>query len=128
MRRKRAPLVTIGTCRSPPWMTPTLPGPRALVAPSPATVGSLSDIAPARYRYAFPNACAHMPATPAIRFRQRAAPTATIDILFVIAPHSLLLDVAGPAEAFRLANLHREARGLPPRYRLRFAGPVPTVS
>jgi hypothetical protein len=32
-----------------------------------------------------------------------------IDILFVIAPHSLLLDIAGPAEAFRLANLHRAA-------------------
>ena len=47
-----------------------------------------------------------------------------IDLLFVIAPHSLLLDIAGPAEAFRLANLHRERRGLPPRFRLRFAGPV----
>lgn len=50
-----------------------------------------------------------------------------IDVLFVIAPHSLLLDIAGPAEAFRLANLHREARGLPPRFRLRFAGPQPTA-
>jgi transcriptional regulator GlxA family with amidase domain len=47
-----------------------------------------------------------------------------IDVLFVIAPHSLLLDIAGPAEAFRLANLHRQARGQPPRFRLRFAGPV----
>ena len=46
-----------------------------------------------------------------------------IDVLFVIVPHSLLLDIAGPAEAFRLANLHRERRGLPPRFRLRFAGP-----
>lgn len=53
-----------------------------------------------------------------------------IDILFVIAPHSLLLDIGGPAEAFRLANLHRQARGQPPRFRLRFAGPVaaPTTS
>src|SRR5437763_12317506 len=50
-----------------------------------------------------------------------------IDLLFVIAPHSLLLDIAGPAEAFRLANLHRERRGLPPRFRLRFAGPVATL-
>lgn len=49
-----------------------------------------------------------------------------IDLLFVIAPHSLLLDIAGPAEAFRLANLHRERRGQPPRFRLRFAGPVAT--
>jgi len=46
-----------------------------------------------------------------------------VDVLFVIVRHSLLLDIAGPAEAFRLANLHRERRGLPPRFRLRFAGP-----
>jgi len=50
-----------------------------------------------------------------------------IDLLFVIAPHSLLLDIAGPAEAFRLANLHRAQRDLPPRFRLRFAGPVTTL-
>ncbi len=49
-----------------------------------------------------------------------------IDVLFVIVPHSLLLDIAGPAEAFRLANQHREARGLPPRFRLQFSGPVAT--
>lgn len=50
-----------------------------------------------------------------------------VDLLFVIAPHSLLLDIAGPAEAFRLANLRRAERGLPPRFRLRFAGPVPAT-
>jgi transcriptional regulator GlxA family with amidase domain len=50
-----------------------------------------------------------------------------IDLLFLIAPHSMLLDIAGPAEAFRLANLHRAARGLPPRFRLRFCGPMPTA-
>ena len=50
-----------------------------------------------------------------------------IDLLFVIAPHSLLLDIAGVAEAFRLANLHRETRGLPPRFRLRFSGPLANV-
>jgi transcriptional regulator GlxA family with amidase domain len=50
-----------------------------------------------------------------------------IDVLFVIVQHSLLLDIAGPAEAFRLANLHRERRGLPPRFRLGFAGPVAAV-
>src|SRR6185295_16986401 len=50
-----------------------------------------------------------------------------IDVLFVIVPHSLLLDIAGPAEAFRLANQHREARGLPPRFRLAFAGPSATL-
>jgi transcriptional regulator GlxA family with amidase domain len=46
-----------------------------------------------------------------------------IDVLFVVLPHSLLLDVAGPAEAFRLANQHRGRRGLPPRFRLRYAAP-----
>jgi transcriptional regulator GlxA family with amidase domain len=50
-----------------------------------------------------------------------------IDVLFVIVPHSLLLDIAGPAEAFRLANQHRERRGLPPRFRIGFAGPVATL-
>jgi transcriptional regulator GlxA family with amidase domain len=46
-----------------------------------------------------------------------------IDVLFVILPHSLLLDVAGAAEAFRLANQHRGRNRLPPRFRLRFAAP-----
>ncbi|MBI3789424.1 MAG: helix-turn-helix domain-containing protein [Gemmatimonadetes bacterium] len=50
-----------------------------------------------------------------------------IDVLFVIAPHSLLLDIAGPAEAFRLANQHRERRAQPPRFRLRFASHAPTL-
>lgn len=50
-----------------------------------------------------------------------------IEVLFVIVPHSLLLDIAGPAEAFRLANQHREQRGLPPRFRLAFAGPTTTM-
>jgi transcriptional regulator GlxA family with amidase domain len=49
-----------------------------------------------------------------------------IDVLFVIVPHSLLLDVAGAAEAFRLADQHRGRRGLPPRFHLRFAGPHAT--
>ena len=47
-----------------------------------------------------------------------------IDVLFVIVPHALVLDVAGPAEAFRLANLRHEYRNQPARFRLRFAGPV----
>ncbi|MEP6999819.1 MAG: helix-turn-helix domain-containing protein [bacterium] len=50
-----------------------------------------------------------------------------IDVLFVIVPHSLLLDIAGPAEAFRLANQHREAQGQPARFHLRFAGPDATL-
>jgi len=48
---------------------------------------------------------------------------ASIDLLFVIVPHSLLLDIAGPAEAFRLANLRYTHARQPPRFRLRFAGP-----
>ena len=51
-----------------------------------------------------------------------------IDVVFVIVPHSLLLDIAGPAEAFRLANQHRERRGQPARFRLRFASHDPTLS
>src|SRR5215468_233938 len=51
-----------------------------------------------------------------------------VEILFVIVPHSLLLDIAGPAEAFRLANWHRDLRGLPPRFRLRFAAPKETLT
>jgi transcriptional regulator GlxA family with amidase domain len=47
-----------------------------------------------------------------------------IDVLFVIVPHALLLDIAGPAEAFRLANLRFTGRDEPPRFRLRFAGPA----
>src|SRR5689334_4990768 len=51
-----------------------------------------------------------------------------IDVVFVIVPHSLVLDIAGPAEAFRLANQHRERRGQAPRFRLRFASHNPTLS
>jgi transcriptional regulator GlxA family with amidase domain len=60
---------------------------------------------------------------------QRVEPRggATIDVLFVVPPHSLLLDIAGPAEAFRLADLNRVMRGLPSRFHLRFAGPAPTA-
>src|SRR5712675_1740161 len=53
---------------------------------------------------------------------------ALIDVLFVIVPHSLLLDIAGPAEAFRLANQHRERRDQSPRFRLRFASADPMLS
>jgi transcriptional regulator GlxA family with amidase domain len=56
-----------------------------------------------------------------LKMNVRASP---IDLLFVIAPHSLLLDIAGPAEAFRLANLRRSLSRQAPRFRLRFAGPA----
>jgi transcriptional regulator GlxA family with amidase domain len=61
-----------------------------------------------------------------ITFRQMITRARPIDVLFVIVPNSLLLDIAGPAEAFRLANWHRELRGLPPRFRLRFAATAET--
>lgn len=48
---------------------------------------------------------------------------ARIDVLIVVPPRSLLLDVAGPAEAFRLANQQLERQGTAARFRLRFAGP-----
>jgi transcriptional regulator GlxA family with amidase domain len=47
-----------------------------------------------------------------------------IDVLFVVLPGTLLLDLAGPAEAFRLANQQLARRGRPPAYRLRYAGPL----
>jgi transcriptional regulator GlxA family with amidase domain len=53
--------------------------------------------------------------------------TAPIDVLFVIAPHSLLLDIAGAAEAFRLVNVRQALEGKEPRFRLRFAGPAATI-
>jgi len=59
-----------------------------------------------------------------ITFGQMITRANLIDVLFVIVPHSLLLDIAGPAEAFRLANQHRGRDGLPPRFRLRFAAPA----
>jgi transcriptional regulator GlxA family with amidase domain len=48
-----------------------------------------------------------------------------IDLLFVMLPGTLLLDLAGPAEAFRLANRHAQQRGQAPAFRLRFVGPQP---
>jgi hypothetical protein len=56
------------------------------------------------------------------------AQTAPIDILFVIAPHSLLLDIAGPAEAFRLVNTRHAEHGQGAQFRLRFAGPVTSIT
>ncbi|MDP2008492.1 MAG: DJ-1/PfpI family protein [Rubrivivax sp.] len=46
-----------------------------------------------------------------------------IDILFVVLPGTLLLDLAGPAEAFRLANQRLVQRGQACAYRLRYTGP-----
>jgi transcriptional regulator GlxA family with amidase domain len=48
-----------------------------------------------------------------------------IDVLFVILPETLLLDLAGPAEAFRMANQRLRRRGRKPAFCLRFVGPEP---
>ena len=47
-----------------------------------------------------------------------------IDVLFLVLPDTLLLDIAGPAEAFRLANQALRRRGLPEAFHLRYAGPL----
>lgn len=44
------------------------------------------------------------------------------DVLFILLPKLILLDLAGPADAFRNAD-----RRAPGAYRLRFASPLPTV-
>jgi transcriptional regulator GlxA family with amidase domain len=48
-----------------------------------------------------------------------------IPVFFVLLPGSLILDWAGPAEAFRIANQLLAAAGAPPRFELRFIGPQP---
>lgn len=53
---------------------------------------------------------------------------APIELLFLVLPETLLLDLAGPAEAFRMANQQLERRGLPPAFRLRFVGPAPMAT
>ncbi len=50
-----------------------------------------------------------------------------IDVLFLVLPDSLLLDLAGPAEAFRLANQYLHRRGKPEAFRLRYVGPQAEV-
>lgn len=45
-----------------------------------------------------------------------------IDVLFVLTPRSLLLDLAGPAETFRLANQHLLRARKPAQFRLRYTG------
>ena len=51
-----------------------------------------------------------------------------IDVLFLVLPDTLLLDLAGPAEAFRLANQQLARRGQAPRFKLRYVGPEPSAS
>jgi transcriptional regulator GlxA family with amidase domain len=52
-------------------------------------------------------------------------PTGPVNLWFLVLPDTLLLDLAGPAEAFRLANQHLARRGLPPAFALHFISPEP---
>jgi transcriptional regulator GlxA family with amidase domain len=49
--------------------------------------------------------------------------SSAIDVLFVLLPDTLVLDWAGPAEAFRLANQSLVRLGKSPIFQLRYAGP-----
>src|ERR1700743_3434827 len=51
-----------------------------------------------------------------------------IAILFLVLPETLLLDLVGPAEAFRLANQQLQARGRPPAFDLRYVSAQPQAS
>ncbi len=51
-----------------------------------------------------------------------------IDILFLVLPETLLLDLVGPAEAFRLANQQLQARCRPPAFALRYVSARPQAS
>jgi len=50
-----------------------------------------------------------------------------IDVLFLVLPETLLLDLAGPAEALRLANQQLAARGRAPAFNLRYVCALPQV-
>lgn len=53
--------------------------------------------------------------------------TQPIPVLFLLLPGSLVLDWAGPAEAFRIANHCLADGGQAPRFELRFIGPLATA-
>jgi transcriptional regulator GlxA family with amidase domain len=62
----------------------------------------------------------------------QAAPSApaapvVIELLFVLLPDTLILDWAGPAEAFRIANQALARIGKPAAFTLRFVGPQSAV-
>ncbi len=54
----------------------------------------------------------------------RSSDTA-IDAVFLVQPRALLLDLAGPAEALRLANQALQRQGLAPAFRLRYVAAQP---
>jgi transcriptional regulator GlxA family with amidase domain len=51
-----------------------------------------------------------------------------IDVYFVVLPDTLLLDLAGPAEAFRLANQQLAQQGLSPAFAMHFVSPLERVT
>lgn len=51
-------------------------------------------------------------------------PPVPIPVFFLLLPGSLVLDWAGPAEALRIANQCLADDGQPPRFELRFIGPL----
>lgn len=53
----------------------------------------------------------------------QAQPSAVVRVLFVLLPHSLTLDWAGPAEVLRSANHVLQGMGQPPRFAVGFVGP-----
>ncbi|MCA0176737.1 MAG: DJ-1/PfpI family protein [Proteobacteria bacterium] len=56
------------------------------------------------------------------------APATPVDVWFVVLPDTLLLDLAGPAEALRLANQALARQGRAPLWRLHHVGPQPEVT
>jgi transcriptional regulator GlxA family with amidase domain len=54
--------------------------------------------------------------------------TTPINVLFVLLPDTLILDWAGPAEAFRIANQSLLRSGKPAAFKLRFVGPQTEVT
>jgi transcriptional regulator GlxA family with amidase domain len=57
---------------------------------------------------------------------QAQSRTPQINVLFVVEPNILLLDIAGPAGAFRSANSHLRSEGRAERFRLRFVSAQPS--
>lgn len=55
------------------------------------------------------------------------AGVAAIEVLFVLLPDTLILDWAGPAEAFRIANQSLARQGKSAAFKLRFVGPQSDV-
>ncbi len=51
-----------------------------------------------------------------------------IEVIFVMLPHTLALDWAGPADAFRLANQALARLDKPEKFKLRFVGPAPQAA